>query len=358
MPKIIIAAAGTGGHVFPGLAVADSLNQQGVSVVWLGTKQGKERDWVDKALVSFQGVDMQGLRGNGILGWLKLPFRLLRAIAQAWRVLKHEKPDLLLVMGGYISVPAGIAARLLGIPVWLHEQNAIAGLSNRLLAPLSERVFLGLPLQYVPFGWEKAELIGNPLRKALERSNQARHDEHALRVLVVGGSQGASFLNTLLPQVVADALIGSKISIWHQTGEQARRVVNAAYLYAGASAKVDAFIEDMASAYAWADIVIARSGALTVAEVAQTARSALFIPFPFAVDNHQYYNALSLVEVGAAQVLIQSQATVENVRDFLNHYLIYPEKHQLVYNNLSCLPENTAAAQLANAIISKLTIKK
>jgi UDP-N-acetylglucosamine--N-acetylmuramyl-(pentapeptide) pyrophosphoryl-undecaprenol N-acetylglucosamine transferase len=352
MSKIMIAAAGTGGHVFPGLAVADALQQQGVEVVWLGTQQGKEGAWVAKASIRFHGIAMQGLRGKGLLGWLQAPFRLLRAIAQAWRLLKQEKPELLLVMGGYISAPAGIAARLLGIPVWLHEQNAIAGLSNRLLAPLSERLFLGLPLHKTPFGWEKAELIGNPLRKALSRSQQARHDTLVLRVLILGGSQGASFLNDLLPRVMNDR-VSNHLSIWHQTGVNQRDVVNAAYHYAGVKARVDAFIDDMASAYAWADVVIARSGALTVAEIAQTARPALFIPFPSAVDNHQYVNALSLVEAGGASVFVQSQTTVEKMRDFLNQYLSQPEAHQLAYNSLSALPENQAAAVLARAIVDR-----
>jgi UDP-N-acetylglucosamine--N-acetylmuramyl-(pentapeptide) pyrophosphoryl-undecaprenol N-acetylglucosamine transferase len=276
----------------------------------------------------------------------------LRAIAQTWDILKKEKPELLLVMGGYISAPAGIAARLLSIPIWLHEQNAIAGLSNRLLAPLSERIFLGLPLYKTPFGWKKAELIGNPLRKALARSQQARHDVSVLRVLVLGGSQGASFLNQLLPKVV-DTGIGRQLSVWHQTGTNQQASVHDAYQQNGVSTRVDAFIDDMASAYVWADVVIARSGALTVAEIAQTARPALFIPFPYAVDNHQYVNALNLVEVGGARVFVQSQATVESVRDFLNHYLAQPEAHQLAYNSLSALPENQAAAVLAQAIVDR-----
>ncbi len=351
--KVMIAAAGTGGHVFPGLAVASALQQQSVTVVWLGAQQGKEGGWVSKASTPFHGIAMQGLRGKGLVGWLQMPFRLLRAIWQAMRVLKQERPDLLLVMGGYVSAPAGIAARLLGIPVWLHEQNAIAGLSNRLLAPLSERLFLGLPLQKMPFGWKKAELIGNPLRNALARSRQARHDGVVLRVLILGGSQGAGFLNDLLPKVMNDG-ISNHLSIWHQTGVNQREVVNASYHDAGVKARVDAFIEDMATAYAWADVVIARSGALTVAEIAQTARPALFIPFPSAVDNHQYVNALSLVEAGGASVFVQSQTTVEKIRDFLNQYLSQPEAHQLAYNNLLALPENNAASLLAQTIVDRI----
>jgi len=348
----MIAAAGTGGHVFPGLAVAHALQQQGVEVVWLGTQQGKEGAWVDKESILFHGIAMQGLRGKGLLGWLQAPFRLLRAIAQAWGVLKQEKPELLLVMGGYISAPAGIAARLLGIPVWLHEQNAIAGLSNRLSAPLSERIFLGLPLHKTPFGWKKAELIGNPLRKALSRSQQARHDAVVLRVLILGGSQGANFLNDLLPKVMDDG-VSNQLSLWHQTGVSQRDVVNASYHYCGVKARVDAFIDDMATAYAWADVVIARAGALTVSEIAQTARPSLLIPFPFAVDNHQYFNALMLVNTGGAQVMPQSQVSVDAVRDFLNRYLAQPQAHQLAYNSLSALPENQAATVLARAIVDR-----
>lgn len=353
MPKIMIAAAGTGGHVFPGLAIALALRQQGVDVVWLGTQQGKAGAWVGKESIPFHGIAMQGLRGKGLMGWLYAPFRLLRAIAQAWRVLRQEKPDLLLVMGGYISAPAGIAARLLGVPVWLHEQNAIAGLSNRLLAPFSERIFLGLPLQFVPFAWKKAELIGNPLRGCLQRGSQARHDANALNVLILGGSQGAQFLNGLLPQVITVEM-SNRLSIWHQTGVQQQDTVADAYQAAGVKARVDAFIDDMATAYAWADVIIARSGALTVAEIAQTARPALFIPFPFAVDNHQYFNALSLVTVGGAQLLTQSQASIDAVRSFLNQRLHDPQIQQLAYNSLLALPENNAAIVLAQTIVDRI----
>jgi UDP-N-acetylglucosamine--N-acetylmuramyl-(pentapeptide) pyrophosphoryl-undecaprenol N-acetylglucosamine transferase len=350
--KVMIAAAGTGGHVFPGLAVANALRAQGADVVWLGTAQGKEAAWVGKEDIAFHGIAMQGLRGKGLGGWLLMPFRLLRAIAQAWQVLKQEHPDKLLVMGGYISAPAGIAARLLGIPIWLHEQNAVAGLSNRLLAPLSARLFLGLPLQTVPVGWSKAELIGNPLRRSLQRATAARHDAATLRVLILGGSQGASFLNNLLPQVFSDWSLSPRCAIWHQTGQVAQEVVASAYQSAQITAKVDAFIDDMASAYLWADVVIARAGALTVAELAQSARPALLIPFPHAVDDHQRANAMTLVAMGGASLLTQSATKVEDVRQFLADALLQPEDHEQAYHQLCQLPENRAAEVLATRILA------
>lgn len=349
--KVMIVAAGTGGHVFPGLAVAQVLRSQHICVEWLGTAQGKARDWVKPHAIPYHAIAMQGLRGKGLFGWLLAPLRLLRATFQAWMILRQQKPSVVLVMGGYVSAPAGIAARLLGIPLWLHEQNAVAGLSNRLLAPLSNRILLGLPLVTCPWGWKNAVVVGNPLRANLQRQVKTVANK-PLRLLILGGSQGAHFLNTCLPEVMRAWPLAQNITIWHQTGQREQKLVHDAYEQSGLSARVDAFIEDMGQAYAWADLVIARAGALTVAELMQVARPALLIPYPHAVDDHQAANAKALLVKGAAQMLLQHDADVAKVRAVLQDYLQDTSTLELAYSQATQVGENKAAEVLANELIA------
>lgn len=349
--KVMIVAAGTGGHVFPGLALGQVLCSHHIAVEWLGTAQGKARHWVAPYAIPYHAITMQGLRGKGVFGWLMAPFRLVRAIWQAVIIMRQQKPNVVLVMGGYVSAPAGIAAKFLGIPLWLHEQNAVAGLSNRLLAPLSTRVLLGLPLVRYPWGWHDAQLIGNPLRSNLQRD--AKSTAHnPLRLLVIGGSQGAHFLNTRLPEVMNAWALAQGFTIWHQTGEKEQQSVQTAYERAGLSVRVDAFIEDMGQAYAWADLVISRSGALTVTELMQVARPSLLIPYPHAVDDHQVANAQALLDKGSAQLLLQADASVHNLRAHLQRYLQDEETLRQAYGLANQLHENHAADVLANELIA------
>lgn len=348
--KVMIAAAGTGGHVFPGLAVAEVLKQQGHAVVWLGTEQGKVAQWVEQASVSLCAIAMRGVRGKGWRGWLAAPIQLWQAFRQALQHLREQSPDVVLVMGGYVSVPAGLAARWLRIPLVVHEQNSIAGLSNRLLAPLSQSLLLGLPLQSVPMGWARAHWVGNPLRAMLQRQVKTT-PARPLRVLVIGGSQGAQFLNERLPEVMRDWSVRHELSVWHQTGSQMQAQVETAYQQAGVEARVTSFIQDMGEAYAWADVVIARAGALTVTELLQVARPAVFIPFPHAVDDHQYTNSLALVQIGVADVLRQSEASVEALRERLSDYLYNPQSLCHRYALLNQQAENKAAEQVVQILI-------
>lgn len=347
--KVMIAAAGTGGHVFPGLAVAEVLQQQGDDVVWLGTDQGKVVQWVEQANLPLCRISMQGVRGKGWRGWLAAPVQLWQAWRQAMQHLRQQAPDVLLVMGGYVSVPAGLAARWLCIPLVVHEQNSVAGLSNRLLAPLSQSLLIGLPLQSVPMGWARARWVGNPLRTMLQRQLKTMPSQ-PLRVLVIGGSQGAQFLNERLPEVMRNWSPAQGVVLWHQTGTSMQAQVEAAYQQAGVSARVTSFIQDMGEAYAWADVVIARAGALTVTELLQAARPALFVPFPYAVDDHQYSNSLALVQLGAAEVLRQSEATVESLRERLSDYLFNPECLSQRYALLNEQAENKAAEQVVQIL--------
>jgi UDP-N-acetylglucosamine--N-acetylmuramyl-(pentapeptide) pyrophosphoryl-undecaprenol N-acetylglucosamine transferase len=348
--KFMIAAAGTGGHVFPGLAVAEVLKQQGHEVVWLGTEQGKVVQWVEQASVSLCTIAMRGVRGKGWRGWLTAPVQLWQAWRQAVQHLRQQRPDVLLVMGGYVSVPAGLAARWLGIPLVVHEQNSVAGLSNRLLAPFCQLLLLGLPLASLPIGWGQARWVGNPLRAMLTRQPKS-HASQPLRLLIIGGSQGAQFLNERLPEVMQDWPGRREVSVWHQTGSQQQVQVEEAYRQAGVTARVSEFIQDMGEAYAWADVVIARAGALTVTELQQVARPALFIPFPHAVDDHQYTNSLALVKLGAAEVLRQSEASVEVLRERLSDYVYNPKSLSHCYAHLNAQLENTAAEQVAQVLI-------
>ena len=347
--KFMIAAAGTGGHVFPGLAVAEVLRQQGHGVVWLGTEQGKVVQWVEQASVPLCTIAMRGVRGKGWRGWLTAPVQLWQAWRQAVQHLRQQRPDVLLVMGGYVSVPAGLAARWLGIPLVVHEQNSVAGLSNRLLAPISQLLLLGLPLQSVPIGWTRAHWVGNPLRAMLQRQIKTV-PARPLRVLVIGGSQGAQFLNERLPEVMRDWSARHELSLWHQTGMQMHVQVEMAYQQVGVEARVDEFIHHMGEAYAWADVVIARAGALTVTELWQAARPALFIPFPYAVDDHQYTNSLALVQIGVADVLRQSDASVEALRERLSDYIFNPHCLSHRYALLNEQAENKAAERVVQIL--------
>lgn len=348
--KVMIAAAGTGGHVFPGLAVAEVLKQQGHAVVWLGTEQGKVAQWVEQASVSLCAIAMRGVRGKGWRGWLAAPIQLWQAFRQALRHLREQSPDVVLVMGGYVSVPAGLAARWLRIPLVVHEQNSVVGLSNRLLAPFSQVLLLGLPLQSVPMGWAQARWVGNPLRAMLQRQVKTV-PARPLRVLVIGGSQGAQFLNERLPEVMRDWSVRQELSVWHQTGSQMQAQVETTYQQAGVEARVTSFIQDMGEAYAWADVVIARAGALTVTELLQVARPAVFIPFPYAVDDHQYTNSLALVQLGAAEVIRQSEASVERLRELIHTYITDTNCLCHRYSLLNQQAENNAAQQVAKVLI-------
>jgi UDP-N-acetylglucosamine--N-acetylmuramyl-(pentapeptide) pyrophosphoryl-undecaprenol N-acetylglucosamine transferase len=352
--KVMIAAAGTGGHVFPGLAVASVLQQQGCDVHWLATAEGRERQWVLPTKLPYHTVDMQGLRGKGVVGWLKAPFRLAKGVWQAIAVLRREKPVLLLVMGGYISVPAGVAAWLLGIPVWMHEQNAIAGWSNKLLAPLADVVWCGLPLVSTPWVMRDAALMGNPLRQQLHRASAVAQSTGTLKILVLGGSQGAAFLNAMIPAALTGWSPATQCDIWHQTGQAEHEAVQDAYTAAALRARVDAFIHDMGSAYAWADVVISRSGALTVSELMQVARPALLIPFPYAVDNHQTANGQTLVDLGAAVLMPQAEVSINRLRQHIQAWLIDPSWLHQAYDALSRLPENHAATLMAEAIVATI----
>ena len=317
--RLMVMAGGTGGHVFPGLAVADYLKQQGWDIRWLGTADRMEADLVPKHGIEIEFINISGLRGKGIKALLIAPFKIIKAIKQAKVIMQRYQPDVVLGMGGYVSGPGGVAAWLCNIPIVLHEQNGVAGLTNRWLAKIAKRV-----LQAFPSAFPNATVVGNPVREAVlalpEPEERLIDRDGAIRILVIGGSQGARVLNQILPEVAAE--LDGKVIIWHQAGKGAQQMTETLYKkLCGKSDiyKVTEFIDDMAEAYAWADIIICRAGALTVSEVAVAGLPAIFIPFQHK-DRQQYWNALPLEKAGAAKIVEQRQFSTDVLVKLLNQW--------------------------------------
>ncbi|VFP83151.1 UDP-N-acetylglucosamine--N-acetylmuramyl-(pentapeptide) pyrophosphoryl-undecaprenol N-acetylglucosamine transferase [Candidatus Erwinia haradaeae] len=308
--KLMIMAGGTGGHIFPGLSIADYLIKLNWEVLWLGTAERMESYLVPKHGIKIQFIQINGLRGQNVLTSLALPIRIFYAWRQARKIIKAWSPDVVLGMGGYVSGPGGLAAWSCGIPLILHEQNGIAGLTNKWLAKIVSKV-----VQAFPGAFPAADVVGNPIRMDLltlpEPSVRFDGREGPIRVLVLGGSQGASILNQTMPKVAEK--IGHKIVLWHQVGKGALNSVHAEYHKIHYKYhKISEFIDDIANAYSWADIVICRSGAMTVSELAIVGLPAIFIPFPHK-DRQQYWNALQLVTVGGAIIYEQQHFTVDTM---------------------------------------------
>ena len=314
MSKVLIMAGGTGGHVFPGIALAEALKTKGVEVVWLGTQGGMEATWVQNAQIPFDAISIKGLRGNGILGWLKAPIKITRAWRQAKAIMKAEKPDLVLGMGGFVCGPGGLAAKSLGIPLVLHEQNAIPGLTNKLLSSVATKVISAFPQEVIK--GDHVVTIGNPVRAGLE-SLQVVEDTQPCHLLVLGGSRGALALNETLPKALALMPESERPVVIHQTGEKTFDQAQQAYQQAAVAAQVVPFIDDMQKAYATADLVLCRSGALTVSELMAAARPAIMVPYPHAVDDHQTANANVLAALGGGEVIQQSELTPEILKERL-----------------------------------------
>jgi UDP-N-acetylglucosamine--N-acetylmuramyl-(pentapeptide) pyrophosphoryl-undecaprenol N-acetylglucosamine transferase len=321
--NVLIMAGGTGGHVFPALAVARYLREEGVEVVWLGTRRGLEARIVPEAGFPIEYISISGLRGKGILGWLLAPARLCIALWQAVRVCLRCRPGAVLGLGGFVTGPGGIAAWLLRRPLVIHEQNAIAGLTNRLLSRLARRVLEAFPGSFPSD--IKTEQTGNPVRADIAElpdpvSRIGAHQGQC-RLLVIGGSLGAQTLNEVVPQALAQLPAAGRPVIWHQAGQNKDTVTGEAYAEAGVEAQVEAFIADMAAAYSWADLVICRAGALTISELAAAGVGAILVPYPHAVDDHQTRNALYLTNGGAARLILQTELTPETLAQMLRELL-------------------------------------
>ena len=316
MIKVMIMAGGTGGHVFPALAVAAELRERGADVFWLGTRQGLEAKLVPEAEISMEWVSVSGLRGKGFLVWLLAPWRLLWAALQVLSVILRQRPVVVLGMGGFVTGPGGVVTWLLRKPLVIHEQNAIAGLTNRLLAQLAQRVCEAFP---DTFHGKYVTHTGNPVRRAISAlpvpEDRFNGRQGALRLLVMGGSLGARVLNEVVPAAIA--CLSSRPEVWHQAG--IRNIDDAVdhYRNANVTARVEPFIDDMAAAYEWADLVVCRAGALTIAELAAAGVGAILVPYPHAVDDHQTQNAAYLTNAGAALVIQQREFTREKLHALL-----------------------------------------
>lgn len=316
-------AGGTGGHIFPGLAVADCLRLQEVPVRWLGARGAMESQRVPAAGIALDVVDISGLRGKGLQRWLQMPLNLLRAVRQSFVLIGLHRPACVVSFGGYAAAPGGMAALLRGIPLLVHEQNRIPGLTNRFLSCLAKQVF-----QAFPGTWPKHRHVvtcGNPVRQALTQlpvpDVRFAGRSGKPRLLITGGSQGAQALNRVVPQAIA-LLFGAAVpEIRHQAGKNRAAETAAAYVAAGLEAQVDEFIEDMETAYSWADLVVCRSGALTVSELAAVGIGSVLVPFPHAVDDHQTRNAEFLVEAGAARLLPEPVCDAETLARVLQSLL-------------------------------------
>jgi UDP-N-acetylglucosamine--N-acetylmuramyl-(pentapeptide) pyrophosphoryl-undecaprenol N-acetylglucosamine transferase len=316
---VLVMAGGTGGHVFPALAVAQELRERGCRVSWLGTAQGIEANLVPTAGLELHTLPIAGLRKRGFIDWLWLPWRLGISLWAALFLLVRMRPSVVIGFGGYAAGPGGLMAAALGRPLLIHEQNAIAGMTNRWLAKVADRVFAAFPNAFaesIP-----VSTIGNPVRATImavaEPSARYADRAGALRLLVLGGSLGALRLNETLPLALAQIEPADRPEVIHQAGRQTLKVAEQGYRDCGVSAEVTAFIDDMAAAYAWADLIICRSGALTVSEIAACGAAAVLIPYPFAVDDHQRANAEFLVRNDAAWMVRQDDFTAAWLAGFL-----------------------------------------
>ncbi len=348
---VMILAGGTGGHIFPGLAVAHALHARGVPVVWLGADGGMETRLVPQHGIAIDTIPVKGLRGKGIATLLGAPLRVLRAIRAASAVLRLRQPAVVISFGGFAAGPGGIAAKLRGLPLVVHEQNRAPGFTNRVLAKFARRVLTGFPQT---FAGDREEVVGNPVRAeiaAVAAPAQRFADRAgALRLLVLGGSQGARALNAAVPQ----ALQGSDASAWqvrHQCGEKLREEAESAYAELGIVASVEPFIADMAGAYAWADLVVCRAGALTLAEVCAVGVGSVLVPFPQAVDDHQTRNAEFLVERGAAILLPQDAQLGERLREVLSTLAQDSDKRQRMADAARSLARADAAERVAAIVL-------
>ena len=346
--KLLVMAGGTGGHVFPAIAVARELQQQGWEICWLGTKDRMEADLVPKHGIPIEFIQISGLKGKGVGALLKAPFAILRAVMQARKIIKKFKPDAVLGMGGYVSGPGGIAAKLCGVPVILHEQNAVAGLTNVWLSKIARRV-----LQAFPNAFPNAEVVGNPVRQDLFEieAPEQRFAERSypINILVMGGSQGAQVINQTVPEVAK--VLGNQVFISHQVGKGKLAGVEEIY-HATGNGVASEFIDDMKAAYEWADLVICRSGALTVCEIAAAGLPAVFVPFQHK-DKQQFLNAEYLVETGAAYVIEQPEFTPEKLLAVLEPLIADRTKLTEMAIKARAKATPTAAKRVAEVIVEE-----
>jgi UDP-N-acetylglucosamine--N-acetylmuramyl-(pentapeptide) pyrophosphoryl-undecaprenol N-acetylglucosamine transferase len=347
-PLALIMAGGTGGHIFPAQAVATALAADGWDIAWLGSNNRMEAQLVPGFGWPFYGIEVAGLRGKGLASKLTAPWMVLKALWQAAKVCRQLQPKLVLGFGGYASGPGGVAAWLNGIPLLIHEQNAVAGSTNTVLARLANQVLVAFDSAFK--GHSKRQLVGNPIRASLLQCRLNRPDTVCLNILIVGGSLGAQALNQALPAQLTELANSGSIAVRHQTGQHMHAEVTQAYhalTTRGVEVTVSAFIDDMAEAYRWADLLVCRAGALTVSEVAAVGLAAIFIPLPGAIDDHQTANARVLANHQAAVILSQQQLQQQGVLPIMTPWLTNKAPLRQMAERAQSLATVDAAAHIA-----------
>ncbi|MCU7904634.1 MAG: undecaprenyldiphospho-muramoylpentapeptide beta-N-acetylglucosaminyltransferase [Candidatus Thiodiazotropha sp. (ex Epidulcina cf. delphinae)] len=347
-PHIMVMAGGTGGHLFPALAVADWLKHQGCRITWLGSTAGMERRLIPEYGYPLETLEVKGVRGRCLKQRLAAPFVVSRSLWQAYKVFRRIRPNLVLGMGGFVTGPGGVAARLMRVPLVIQEQNAVPGLTNRILARFASKVFEAFSGS---FGAEaQAETVGNPVRReivALQTPEQRfTGRQGAVRLLVLGGSLGAQALNRIIPEALALLAEEQRPLVRHQAGEKLFDETLAIYRERGVTAEIKAFEKEMAEAYGWADLVICRAGALTVSELAVAGLGAVLVPYPYAVDDHQTHNADFLVKAGAAELLPQPSLDARNLARLLSSLCADRDKLLRMAKAARNLARPDAAAQV------------
>ncbi|MDX1320483.1 MAG: undecaprenyldiphospho-muramoylpentapeptide beta-N-acetylglucosaminyltransferase [Oceanospirillum sp.] len=322
--KVLLMAGGTGGHVIPALSLAERFAAEGLKVEWLGSPQGIENRLVPAAGITLNHIDVVGLRGKGLLRKLAAPFLILKAVQQAVSVLRRFRPDFVVGLGGFASGPGGIAARMLGIPVYIHEQNAVAGMTNRWLSKVARQTFAAFPKAFSD--QVGAVVTGNPVRESLLSIPDKTVIKTPVKVLVVGGSLGAQVFNERLPEALSKLPAEVRPEVWHQSGKGKLASTEENYQRFEVSARTQEFIDDMTGAFDWADLVICRAGALTVSELAAAGRASVLVPLPIAVDDHQTANARFLVEADAGILLPQKEMDTDHLAKVLGDLVGDPEK--------------------------------
>jgi len=344
--KLMVMAGGTGGHVFPALAVAKLLQSSGTQVTWLGTRRGLEATVVPNNEIPIEWITVEGLRGKGFGSLLLAPFKLLRAMWQSAGAIRRVRPDCILGMGGFVAGPGGLVARMMGRPLVVHEQNAVAGLTNKYLAKIANRVLTGFPnVADLPVN---AKWVGNPVRDSIvvdDQNNNSKKDDQ-LHVLVVGGSQGAHSFNIKLPKVFKQ-LEMDRVSIWHQSGRGRADEVSALYQEYGVDVRVSEFIEDMAAAYRWADLLVCRAGAMTIAECCAAGKPALLVPYPFSAGDHQVINAKAMVNVGGANLVMNEEIDSPKMLDAMRGLLASHDELREMGKRANTLHKPNALADVA-----------
>ncbi|EAR59717.1 undecaprenyldiphospho-muramoylpentapeptide beta-N-acetylglucosaminyltransferase [Neptuniibacter caesariensis] len=353
----LVMAGGTGGHIFPALATAEKMQEQGVHVEWLGSSNSMESELIPKTDIRFHAIDIKGLRGKGKLSLLLAPFKLLLALVQALKVLRQVKPDVVLGMGGFASGPGGLAAWLLRVPLVVHEQNAVAGMTNKLSSRMAKYVLEAFEGAFK--GTVQARSVGNPVRGAILGVDdpESRFSERTgpIRLLAVGGSLGAKAINDLLPEVLADIPEEDRPEVWHQTGKRNIQETEKRYQELGVEGcRVVPFIEAMDEAYEWADIVLCRAGALTVSELSIAGVASVLVPFPFAVDDHQTANGRYLADHDAAVLIQQSELDRDLLKELLTEKLNQRETLITMANKARSLGKPEASDTVANICLEAM----